>query len=257
MKALLALFAVIALAYLLLCAWLWLAQERFVYFPTPAPRAGEHLLLGDGEDQVRVATRVRAGPAAVLYFGGNAEDVSHSVEEIAALFPQAAIYAPHYRGYGGSRGAPSEPALVADALALHERVRREHPDIVIIGRSLGSGVAVQLAAARPPHRLVLVTPFHSLAGVAQQHFRFVPVGLLLRDRYDSERHASRIVVPTTVVIAAEDEIIPRWSSERLAQALPAASTRVHVLPQVGHNTISLAPGYAAALRDTPTPPASR
>lgn len=245
MKPLLGLLAVLLSGYVLLCGWLWLVQERLIYFPTPPPASGEHLWLGDAAAAQRIATRVRPGGAAVLYFGGNAEDVSYSVQELGAIFPDAAIYAPHYRGYGGSAGRPSEGALVADALALFDRVRADHADIAVIGRSLGSAVAVRLAAARPVQRLVLVTPFHELAGMAQHHFPYAPVRLLLRDRYDSERVAPGLRVPTTVLIAARDEVVPRWSSDRLVRALPPG-TRVVVLPDADHN--ALGPGYAPALR---------
>src|SRR5690606_2752171 len=117
---------------------------------------------------------------AVLYFGGNAEDVSRSIALLSRAFPGAAIYAIHYRSYGGSSGTPSESSLVADAMGLFNRVAETHPLITIVGRSLGTGIAIQVAASRQIERLVLVTPFNSMAELAAEHFKLFPVQLILR-----------------------------------------------------------------------------
>lgn len=245
---LIAAFIVAAFAlYLLMCVYLYVAQRSLVYFPTPLREGRPHLLLSHDGQTLRVATRERPGPQAVLYFGGNAEDVSGSLAGLAEAFPYASIYAIHYRGYGGSSGSPSERALVADALALHAYVGPTHPRITVVGRSLGSGIAVQLARARPIERLVLVTPFHSMLELAQHHYPAFPVRLLLQDPYDSVRHATGLRVPTTVVVASHDQVIPRWSTDRLVDVLDAARTRVHVIPRTDHNSVSNGSGYTDAL----------
>ena len=105
-------------------------------------------LAADGA-QVLVSVRERSGPNGLLYFGGNAEDVSYNLPSLSTAFSDYAIYLMHYRGYGGSSGKPSEAALVADALALFDKVNTEHQNITVVGRSLGSGVAVHLASLRP------------------------------------------------------------------------------------------------------------
>jgi hypothetical protein len=117
-----------------------------------------------------------------------------------------------------------------------------------MGRSLGSGVAVQLAAARPVERLVLVTPYDSLVNVAREYFRWLPVGLLMRDRYESARRASQVSAPVLVVIAGDDEIIPRKRSDAIAAAFAPGQARVVVVPGVGHNTLDLSPKYLMSVR---------
>jgi pimeloyl-ACP methyl ester carboxylesterase len=112
-----------------------------------------------------------------------------------------------------------------------------------MGRSLGSGVAVQLAAERPVEPLVLVTAFDSLVNVAREYFRWLPVGLLMRDRYDSVRRAAEVKVPVLVVIAGNDEIIPRQRSRALVEAFAPSQVQVEVVPGVGHNTLDLSPRY--------------
>jgi pimeloyl-ACP methyl ester carboxylesterase len=247
MKPLLGLLAAAGLCYLLMCGYLFFAQRQLMYFPTPVREDRPHFVLSTDGHALRVATQARSGPDAVLYFGGNAEDVATSIAELAAAFPEASIFALHYRGYGGSSGEPSERALVADALALHAHVQSTHSRITLVGRSLGSGIALQLARARPVERLVLVTPFHSMRELAQHHYPAFPVRWLLQDTYESTRHATGLRVPTTVVLASHDRVIPRWSSERLLEALDPALTRVHEIPGTDHDSVSSGPGYAEAL----------
>lgn len=132
----------------------------------------------------------------------------------------------HYRGYGGSSGKPSEQALVADALALFDQLQSKYSDITVLGRSLGSGVAVQLAAQRKVTQLLLITPFDSLSALAQRQFPFFPVKWLLKDTYNSVAYAPDINSPTLILLAEQDEIIGRAHSEALYQAFaPGIATR--------------------------------
>ncbi len=242
--------AVVLVAYLLACAALFLFQRSLIYFPQPRSATGlaETLMLPvDGADVV-VSVRERTGPSAVVYFGGNAEDVSQSLAPLAVAFPDRALYLMHYRGYGGSSGAPSEAALVADALRLFDRVQAQHANIVVIGRSLGSGVAVQLASVRPAERLVLVTPYDSLRELAVQQFPYMPVRWLLRDRFESGTYAAKITIPTLLIAAEYDEVIPRSSTVALHARFAAGVASLRVVTGSGHNTISSSPEYTALLR---------
>ena len=127
------------------------------------------------------------GPA-VLYFGGNAEEVSWMLDEVAAT-PSGSWFLMDYRGYGASDGAPSERALVADAKLLYDHAVKlpgiDAKRVYAFGRSLGSGVAVALASERPLAGLVLAAPFDSLAAVAKRYYWYLPVDLMLRHRFDS------------------------------------------------------------------------
>ena len=250
MRTLVSLFAVVGVAYLALCAWVYATQRSQIYFPVPESHhpGAQALWLEVPGARLKVWTVLRPGSRALLYFGGNAEDVAGNVEEFSAAFPDRSLFLANYRGYGGSSGQPSESALFADALALFDHVLREHSEIAVMGRSLGSGVSVFVATERPVERLVLVTAFDSLVNVARAHIRWLPIGLLMRDRYDSVRRASAVTAPVLVVIAGEDEIVPRVRSEALARAFPGSQVRVEVVPGVGHNTLDLSPAYLGAVR---------
>lgn len=247
------LVAVVALAYLGLCGALFLFQRNLIYFPQPrSPSSGATtLILPSDEGQILVTARQYSGPNALLYFGGNAEDVSHNLPSLSAAFPDYAVYLLHYRGYGGSSGKPSEAALFADSLALFDKVRPEHQNIVVVGRSLGSGVAVHLASLRPVARLVLVTPYDSLQELAAQQFPYFPVRWLLLDKYESWKYAEQVAAPTLVVAAENDEVIPRTSTEALYRRFRAGVASFKVVAGTSHNTISESSEYLPLLMGAP------
>lgn len=236
-------------AYAAACLALFFLQRSLIYFPpaTAALPAPQTTTLAVPGAVLKVSERPLAGPCALIYLGGNAEDVTASLPLLVRAYPDRALYLLHYRGYTGSTGTPSEQALVADALALFDRVAREHRDVAVVGRSLGTGVAVQLAARRPVSRMVLVTPFDSLAGLAARQFPVFPVGLLLRDRYDSAAYAPQVRAPTLLLAAGEDEIIPADSAAALLQRFPQGVANLHVIAGTGHNTISNSPDYIDAI----------
>jgi uncharacterized protein len=240
----LSLLLTLAALYAGLCLLLFVTQRSQMYFPVPdsdAPGATPVRFAIDGAE-IKVWTVDRPSRMALLYFGGNAENVGASIGRFAERLPAHALYFVNYRGYGGSSGRPSERALVGDAIALYDRLRARHAEIAVVGRSLGSGVAVQLASQREVSRLVLVTPFDSLVNVARAHFQWLPVGLLMLDRFDSARRAPAIKGPALVVIAESDEVIPRARSDALVAALPSPP-RVVVLEDARHNDIDLDPRY--------------
>ena len=247
--------AAVALAYVAICVLVFFVQRSLIYFPQPSS-------LGDRDTTIAVpatdahvvaSVRPRPGPKAVVYFGGNGEDVTLSIPGLAASFPEHALYLLQYRSYGRSGGKPSETALVADAFALFDLAHREHAEVEVVGRSLGSGIAVQVAAARPVARLVLVTPYDSLLAIATTRFPFLPVSWLLLDRYESSRYASRVTAPTHVIAAEHDEVIPRASTERLLARFAPGIATLKVIANADHNSVSEQPEYGPILGGSTTP----
>jgi hypothetical protein len=241
--------ALLVVLYLALCAVAFYAQRSLIYHPRPRANVegATTLSLPVEGAEVVVTTRLRRRAPAVLYFGGNAEDVASSLPDLATAFPDHALYLMHYRGYGGSTGEPTEVALVADAQKLFERVSSEHPSIVVVGRSLGGGVAVRVASSNPIARLVLVTPFDSLEEVAARQFPFLPVRWMLHDKFESWRHAPQVSAPTLVLAAENDEVIPRERTEALLAYFREGVARLEVVPATGHNTMQASPRYSALL----------
>ena len=234
-------------------------QERLLFFPQPLPEARrsdvrqrfpsvEEVFVESGQGRLH-AWHVKAGANAplVLYFGGNAEEVSWMVEEVAGM-PGISWLLTDYRGYGLSEGSPGEAALVADALAWYDRFSTPGQRVVVFGRSLGSGVAVQLAAARPVAGVVLATPYDSIAAVAKRHYWYLPVDLLLRHRFDSIARAPALRQPLLCLVAAEDAVIPPEHAERLFAAWGGPKRKI-VLESAGHNTTDAHPLFWPAVRE--------
>ncbi len=221
------------LGYAGICVALYFQQRGLMYFPQAtrtAPADTDFQLTRDG-----LTLRgwvVNAGqPDPILYFGGNAERVEHRREQFARLFPDHSIYLLAYRGYGASDGQPNEQTLFGDALAFFDHVQARHrgQPVVVIGTSLGSGIASHVASKRPVTKLVLVAPFDSMAEVAGSHYPVLPVRWLLSDKYDSATHLAGYSAPVLVIRAGRDEVIPAASTDRFIDAL-GAPPQVVVLP---------------------------
>jgi len=238
-----------ALLYMGLCAALFLFQRSLIYLPhPPSDHDRETLTVGVDGAQLLVTTRQSDTPEAVLYFGGNAEDVAYSLPTLEAAFPGQALYLPHYRGYGGSSGKPSEAALFADGLALFDMVHEKHQRVVVVGRSLGSSVAVYVASLRPVSRLVMVTPFDSILGLAQKMYPVFPVRWLLLDRFESAKYAPKVTTQATLIVAQMDEIVPLQNAKALLDSFAPGVAQMKIIAQTGHNTISRHPDYIPLLR---------
>ena len=252
-----------------LCAVLYLLQERLIFPRQPLAedaRRAVRELPGVTEIEVtaRDGTRLHgwfrlsgenAGEPSprglVIYFGGNAEEVSGQMFDAEQLAPWS-VAAVNYRGYGLSEGDPGETVLAADAVAVYDQLAaREDVDpdrIVIFGRSLGSGVAVQLAARRPVRAVMLISPFDSLRSIARRQYPIVPVSLLLKHPFDSLAQAPRIELPLLVLAGNRDTLIPPALSRRLHDAW-AGPKRWELVPGADHNDIHAQPRYWPAMRE--------
>lgn len=165
------------------------------------------------------------GPhASVIYFGGRAEEVSWVARDAANMFPDMIVLAINYRGYGDSHGKPGERQMIEDGkllfdwLIAHGKGSDPHR-VAIVGRSLGSGVAIQVAAHRPVAALVLLTPFDSVLAMVKTRLRSMPVALMLRHRFESIRFAPLLSAPTMVLRAEADEIVPHRHTDALVSQL--------------------------------------
>jgi uncharacterized protein len=247
----LVLIAIALVGYAGVCGALYFGQRSLLYFPTPESKSARAEALSIATDGAVLKVWRVAGSRdrALIYFGGNGDDVAANIAPLAAASPGTTIYLVNYRGYGGSTGAPSETALLADAEVVFDRVRAEHEQVAVIGRSLGSGVAVHLAAVRDVTKLVLVTPFDSVLRIAQGRLPFVPVSWLLKDTFDSFAKAPRVRAPVLVLLAELDSSIPRANSERLVAAFAPGQAAVVTIARADHNSISESPEYGRALAD--------
>jgi pimeloyl-ACP methyl ester carboxylesterase len=241
----------------------YLAQDALIFYRQPIsegrraeitrrqPAVAEVFLTAADGTRIH-AWHLKSGAPLVLYFGGNAEEVSWMIEAVSAEVPGASWLLMDYRGYGQSEGSPSEKALVADAMALYDHAVKlpgtDPKRIYAFGRSLGSGVAVALAAERPLAGLILVSPFDSLAAVAKRYYWYLPVDWMLKHRFDSISRAPRLKTPLLCLLAERDEVIPAVHGERLFEAWGGAKRKI-LLQEAGHNSTDAHPMFWPAIRE--------
>ncbi|MGB0866720.1 MAG: alpha/beta hydrolase [Granulosicoccaceae bacterium] len=233
--------------YLLAAISLSIFQRELLYFPTPAVDHGlpQEWLLSD-EQTLEIAVINPGREKAVLYFGGNAETVSNNAGTWPDALEHHTVYLMHYRGYGNSTGSPSEVALYSDALTLYDALEGRHQSVSAAGRSLGSGVALYLASQRKLRSLVLITPYDSIASVAQTHYPWFPVKALIRDKFDAAFYAASVKIPSKIMRAEHDKVIPAQHTNVLEKVLDHA--QVWVAPNATHNTITSHPAFNDQLR---------
>ena len=184
---------------------------------------------------------------AVLYFGGNAENVVFNASEFEQAFPRHSIYLVNYRGYSGSTGNPHEAGLYADAEMIFDKLAGTHQSIDVVGRSLGTGIATYLAAIKDVNKLALITPYDSIRSVAQRTYWMFPVKWLLKDRYDSLARVPSIKSQTLIIIAEKDNVIPYVHSKRLIDAFPTEQVLVKEIANSDHNSLSVYSEFYQAL----------
>jgi pimeloyl-ACP methyl ester carboxylesterase len=232
----------------------WLAQDSLIFFPQPLtstthlpPHAAS--LVVSAADGTRLAGWIAHGtskPApTVIYFGGNAEEVSHTLAE--PRWPRDwTVVALNYRGYGESQGKPGERELAADALAIYDAVAaRDDVDpkrIVVFGRSLGTALATHVAAERSVAGALLVSPYDSLSAVGRHHYPFLPVSLLLKHRFDADADARRCRMPMLTIVASSDSVIPVARSQALYDAWGGPKSW-RAIPRSDHNSLGATPDF--------------
>lgn len=260
--------------------------QRSMIFPAPrVERAVLDGLAGQrGARVVEVTTqdgerlygwRQGTGELLVLYFSGNGSSVGGDPTRAARLVEAGAeVLHINYRGYPGSSGSPSEAGLRVDARAAWSEALRSHQpgDIVLMGKSLGGGVAVGLAAelsarGEPPRALVVESSFRSLVDVAAEHYGWLPVRRLIRDRFESLALAPGVACPSLVLHGSQDTLIDVQHGRDLAVVLPGA--RLVQVQGAGHNELlledpaawaafvevaGLSPGGALPAAPQPVPP---
>jgi fermentation-respiration switch protein FrsA (DUF1100 family) len=239
---------IIAVAgYGALVALLYLTQRSLMYFPdrmrTPPASAGlpqaEEVVLraSDGEQLIAWHVPAQGDKPVVIYFQGNGGGLNLRAQRFAKLTSDGTgILALNYRGYGGSGGSPSEAGIIRDALAAHDFAAAHYPSdrIVLWGESLGTGVAVALASEKPVARVLLESPYSSIADVAASIYWFVPVRWLMKDTFRSDERIAKVTAPVLVVHGVRDTVVPIRFGERLYELIRAPK-RFLRLPNAGHN----------------------
>ncbi|MGH6713622.1 MAG: alpha/beta hydrolase [Bradyrhizobium sp.] len=259
MTALKWLLIVVSAGYTCGLAALFFAQRSFL-FPIPTaqrtspqaagfPEAEEHALAtADGERVIVWHVPAKPGRPVLLYFHGNGDFLAGFFGRFRDLITDGTgIVALSYRGYAGSTGYPSERGLLQDAAAAYAftTARYGADRIVVWGFSLGTGVAVALAAEQAVGKIILEAPYTSLVDVAASAFPIFPVRLAMRDPFHSDQRVARITAPMLILHGAQDATIPIAFGERLFALAHEPKTFVK-FPDGGHNDLDAYGATAAA-----------
>jgi len=242
-RFLLGLAAVYAVVALGACA----LQDKLLYFPSPEQpdpaRFGvpdmRPVSLGTA-DGLTLNAWYKPGTPTLVYLHGNGGHIGHRGFKVRPwLDAGIGVLLVEWRGYGGNPGAPGEAGLLADGRAGLDFLAAQGiapGRVVLYGESLGSGIAVPLAAERPVGGLVLEAPYTSVAEVGAAHYWFLPVGLLIRDRFDALAAAAKVRAPVLVVHGENDDVIPARFGRALYEALPQPK-QARFIPGAGHNDL--------------------
>jgi len=239
-----------AAAYALVCVAAYLGQRKLMYFPDRArvqpadvglAGVDERVLkTPDGERVIAWYGRARPGQPTLLYFHGNGGSLAIRAPRIERFMAEGwGVYMMTYRGYGGSSGTPTEAHNVADArLAYGALVHEGVPpsSIVVYGESLGSGIAVRLAAERPVAGVILDAPYTSIVDVAAGAYPFLPVRAFLLDRYETTRYIAQVKAPLLVLHGERDPVVPVAMGREVAR-LANEPKRLVLFPDGGHSDL--------------------
>ena len=235
------------------CLYSW--QRNMIFFPHPLDENAEHVapfkefevtfsnngatlhgwLLNPGRDRL------------IIYYGGNAEELSYTLGDYSSFSNFSALMV-NYRGYGKSTGSPGEAEFFKDALHIFDLQRGKYKQIILIGRSIGSGVACYVAANRDAEKVVLITPFDSLLNIARKCYPYLPVSLVLRHRFDSFSYASKAKEKCLFILAKEDALIPNENSKRLFGEW-AGEKEMLVIEGADHNSVGTYGQFWQAIRE--------
>lgn len=239
---------VLAVLYVLLTILTYSFQERLIFFPSKMPMNHQYdfcqdfeefnLTADDGAVLNAVHIKQDSAKGVALYFHGNSGNISH-LTHVANLITRKGYDAimVDYRTYGKSTGEMSEEALKKDAQLFydHARTKYNENEIILYGRSFGTGVAAGLAAANSPKKLILESPFYSAVALGEHRFPIFPVNWLATYRFPSNEYLKSVTCPIFIFHGDQDSVIPIEQANRLYEAIPGDNKKFYEIEGAGHN----------------------
>lgn len=227
---------IMGVIYLAICALLYAKQDDLLFHPQPTTKQEVAEILNqypaldtlsfvmkDGNRTCGYISKdtIKEKLPLVMYFGGNAEEVSH-LADYKAYFPNSIMVLMNYRSFGLSQGKISEQTMFSDALEIYDKLvanpEVDANNVIVMGRSMGTGVATYVSSQRKTNATVLITPYESIIDVAQEKYPFVPISWLIKHPFKSKEYAASVTTPVLSLIAKNDQVIPPHHAHHLMEA---------------------------------------
>lgn len=249
----LTIISMIILGYGAIVILVYLFQTKLLFFPGPVQSSTMVIdIFSDNEINI-IHNNVKLHgwyirpekPKTIFYYGGNAEELSLNLTDFETI-DEYGIVLINYRGYGNSEGSPGQDEIYSDALYIFDYIQKKYhgheQEVILIGRSLGSGVATYVASQRDVNKLILITAYDSITEIAKKHYPFLPVNLMVKHPFNSKEHIKYVKIPTLILSAEHDKIIPFNNTKNLIENFPGKATSV-IIGGTDHNTIQMSQKY--------------
>jgi pimeloyl-ACP methyl ester carboxylesterase len=238
-----------ALAYIYLTQNMQIFNYTFIKKVEPFKLANmQNISLHVDEDVelfgVYKTSEIKDAPL-IIYFGGNSDDATRILLHVKGL-NDFDIVSFNYRGYVKSTGEPSEKALFADALKIYDAFAKDKK-VILIGRSLGSGVATYLASKRRVAGVILITPYDSISSMAKAKYPIFPIDLLLKHKFESIKHVLHVKAPVGLIEVKDDDVVSKEHFDKLKQKVPNLSLHVE-LEDTTHGEVLTHPLFEESLK---------
>ena len=242
-------FGLVAL-YLGALIYIYLTQDSQVFNPSGIEKKEpiklknvEHITFEVAKDVIlKGIHKTSDNSPFIIYFGGNADDATRIVLHIKGF----EIVAFNYRGFVNSGGKPSEKAIFSDALKIFDKYGKNR-DVIVIGRSLGTGVATYVASQRDVKGLILITPYDSIVSIGKKMYPYFPIETLSNHKFESDKHMLHVKALVGLIEVKDDEVIPKYHFDKLK--VKVANLALHVeLKDTTHGDVLQHPDFENTIK---------
>lgn len=230
-KKLITTFIWLSLVYILISVVFYLFQDNFLFFPKKTPKSLQEISNGGTIEKIKIKNGsanylygwycrkgIEGKQKTIIYFGGNRDEVSYLIPQSNEIFGWGILLI-NYPGYGNSDGNPNEKNFYTAAINIYDYISSRSDidtnNIVIMGRSIGTGVATFLASQRKQKGVILISPFASITDVVKEKLGFFPIDLILKNKFDSKQYAMSIKSPLLCIYGTNDMVVPYKHSKAL------------------------------------------
>jgi esterase/lipase len=237
-KILINLFKIVFTIYALLLILLYIFQRDLLFIPQKyiTHKYSEQIFINNNQ-KINIITLNEGKKDAIIYFGGNEENVVLNAPYFKKSFPNHTIYMFEYPSYGKSTGKATQENIFENSKLIFDKIQSKHQNISTIGRSLGTGVAIYLASKKPIYKLALITPYDTITNIAKDRYPIFPISFLIKDPFNSLKYITNIKSDILILLASSDKVIKHKFSYNLINHISKNKSIIKTIPKTTHSTI--------------------